>query len=185
MLSVRAGYPECFVAEGNEQGFLRLGGKTFRGYTIASSGVQASPWRVKNPLRRETSGVHTDRGSTRSQKLAALCKAAWAFFVLLQFAAAGMIFLLMFYVFLSALGNLLGPRLVLKEWRETLSMALGPSAWLLLGFLAARLMSLLSLDLVERFRRVRCPACRAELVQGANPSEVGGALVCPKCGAKI
>jgi len=98
--------------------------------------------------------------------------------VFLQVATAGLLFLICFYLLLSVLGNLLGAPLALKEWKVSLGSALVPSAWLLIGFLSARLLGQISLDLMG-------PACGIELAQGANPFDFEGARVCPKCGAKI
>ncbi|PYV36046.1 MAG: hypothetical protein DMG22_00455 [Acidobacteria bacterium] len=117
--------------------------------------------------------------------MASFCKGAWAFFVFLQVATAGLLFLICFYLLLSVLGNLLGAPLALKEWKVSLGSALVPSAWLLIGFLSARLLGQISLDLMGKFRPMRCPACGIELAQGANPFDFEGARVCPKCGAKI
>lgn len=125
------------------------------------------------------------RGSKRANRLAALSKAVWAFFVMLQVAAAGLMFLILFYLSLSILGNLFGSRYVLKEWREFLGQWLGPAAWLLVGFLAARLMSQLSLDLMVRFRKVRCPDCHTLLASSAEELDPNKSLVCPECGAKL
>jgi predicted RNA-binding Zn-ribbon protein involved in translation (DUF1610 family) len=138
-------------------------------------------------MKTETtaSGKRTVRGSKRSKRLAALSKGAWALFVMLQVAAAGLIFLIVFYVLLSILGNLFGARFALKEWKAFLGESAGPAAWLLVGFLGARLMSQLSLDLMEHFRKLRCPDCRAVLTPSAKAPDPEALLVCPQCGAKL
>src|SRR5437764_6248505 len=113
--------------------------------------------------KTNASDQHMIRGSKKSKRLATLLKGAWALCVTLQVVAAGWLFLLFFYVFLAFLGSLLGKRFVAEEWRQLLSESAAPAAWLLMGFLAARLLSKVALDLMERFRKVRCPDCRAEL----------------------
>ncbi len=147
--------------------------------------IERSEFLRQMRTKPKASGQHTIRGSKRSRRLAALSKGAWALFVIVQVAAAGLIFLLIFYLLLSMLGNLLGARFGLKEWRTFLGESLGPAAWLLVGFLAARLMSQLSLDLMERFRKIRCPDCNAELAPNEEALDRDALQFCPQCGAKL
>jgi len=141
--------------------------------------------KMKSSLETKKSGEMASHNSIKSNRLAPLLKGAWAVFVTLQVVAAGWHFLLFFYVFLSFVGSLLGTRFVVKEWRVLLGESDAPAAWLLLGFLTARLLCQVSLDLMERFRKARCATCGVELAPSAPEVESGKAPVCPKCGAKL
>lgn len=123
--------------------------------------------------------------STRARRLAALSKGAWALFVMVEVAAAGLLFLICFYLSLSFLAGLIGAQFGLKEWRQLLGEWSASAAWLLLGFLAARLLSQLSLDLRGRFLKVRCPDCRTELAPNEEILVHAELFFCPTCGAKL
>ncbi len=139
----------------------------------------------KPSLETRKSGVKASPSSVKTNRLAVLAKGAWALFVTLQVIAAGWLFLILFYVFLAFVGSLFGRQFAIKEWSEVLGESAAPAAWLLLGFLTARLLSQVSLDLQERARKGRCPACGVELTPATNVGKAGKAAACLACGRKL